>query len=92
MRVRRGVDTGQAHQIDGPRQIARAQHVDLTLAQVELDGLELRYPSCAGLAVGESTVRRVSFRSSHGMPQRAVSGNYLGGWGMSKSDAGVRRE
>ena len=83
---------GQAYQIDGPRQSARAQRVDLTRGPVDLEGLELRYPSCAGLAVRESTVRRVSFRSSHSMPQRAVSGNYLGGWGMSKSDAGVRRE
>ena len=32
---------GQAYQIDGPRQIARAQRVDLTLATVELEELEL---------------------------------------------------
>ena len=33
---------GQAYQIDEPRQIARAQRVDLTLGPVDLEGLELR--------------------------------------------------
>ena len=33
---------GQAYQIDEPRQIARAQRVDLTLGPVDLEGLKLR--------------------------------------------------
>ena len=32
----------RAYQIDEPRQIARAQRVDLTLATVDLEGLGLR--------------------------------------------------
>jgi len=36
-----GIASG-ADQIDEPRQIARAQRVDLTLGPVDLEGLELR--------------------------------------------------
>ena len=45
MQAARGAGQRQAYQSDSPRQISRDERVDLTLATMELEGLELGWPS-----------------------------------------------